>query len=725
MHDSMLELEKRFEKIKDHKPQRATKLSELGYILANVYHLNPNRANEMWQYLVELNVTEKISSSKFYIAQIFGKIEELLSPEEATNLISMVPERVELFVNYGYSGRSLWQYFNTLINGYIRLNSPDGAMFYLKCLYNKFGGIWSEQKEVFRLARKGAEICIKYINNNQYTNEAKRVLQAIGETENPEINLIVETVQKIELFKQVDDYESMFFLYEKCRDPIGFSDLLATAKGKMSQDVLVSKWVSYIEKCEENEVGPYSLHYDKDVFPFYVKMMKNEPILLNHYFNRPTIYAVEYGVIYEWIYDEDWKSFVKYISKTIMATSGSSMDYVLKSNLKRYMDACFSNNSKKSQNFFEENYDELMRTRAISFARALAEVLIVTKGCECYKGLLALIKQFVQDLTGDLEILNEVGLNEKIETRSAEEKLKDYIHIFLKSAVTEYKNRTTEYDVIMDSVYKEISDKSKENVDDEFEKIQFYYRLALDQEVVRFYFVYFTTADGIREQMILSCIKNNNVKRAYELIEIMNAAKDLCKDPNEMEFRIMKTMKSLVILADYSKKGSFEAKGITDTMRQMIKELAEYVLSILPVELKETLSDEMYRIAEVDQEKYITSLLKDVSLYCTFPRTLELSNASVINRLGERIWNSFEILSAMNRLDVIQKIMLQFVTVKDLMTPIRYDTWVSLMMMEVEDKDIVKILNEAPEIFEAWLAIGDTERKKRCLDDKVKGDDGV
>lgn len=720
MNNSMLEIEKRFEKIKDHKPQRATKLKELGDILAKAYRLDPYRANEMWQYLVELNVTERISSSKFYIAQIFGKIKELLSPEEATNLISMVPERVELFVNYGYTGGSLWECLDTLMNGYIRLNFPDGAAFYLKCLYNKFGGIWSEHKEVFRVARKAAEICTKYINDNQYINEAKCVLQAIGKTENPEINLIVETVQKIELFKKADDYESMFFLYEKCRDPIGFSNLLASAKGKISQDVLVNKWISYIEKCEENDVGPYSLNYDKDTFPFYVKIMKNEPILLNYYFDRPTIYAVEYGVIYEWIYDEDWKSFVKYISKTIMATSESSMDYILKTNLKKYMDACLCTDGVKKQNLFGKSYYELMRTRAIPFAKALAAVLNVTKGCKCYKSLLALVKQFVQKLTGNLEILNEIGLNEKMETRSAEERLKDYIRDFLRSATMEYEEETTEYDVIMESVYEEISNKIKNNQDEEFEKIQFYYRLALDQEIVRFYFIYFTEADEMREQMILSCIKNDNVKRAYELIEIMNAAKDLFKDPNGMEFRIMKTIRSLVVLCDYSKKDSFEAEGITDAMRQMVKKLAEYVLSILPVDLKETLSDEMYRITEIDEEAYIKSLMKDVNLYCTFPRALELANASVINRLGARIWNSFEILSRINRLDVLQKIMLHFANVKDLLTPIRYDTWVDLMMDEFQGKDIAKILNEAPEIFEAWFEMGNAQKKKLYLADKVK-----
>ena len=60
----MYEIEERFEKIKDHKPKATKKLNELGDILASAYKLDANRANEMWQYIVNLNVADDIANAK-------------------------------------------------------------------------------------------------------------------------------------------------------------------------------------------------------------------------------------------------------------------------------------------------------------------------------------------------------------------------------------------------------------------------------------------------------------------------------------------------------------------------------------------------------------------------------------------------------------------------------------------------------------------------------------
>ena len=52
------EIQERFDKIKDHKPKATKKLSELGDILASAYNISPEVADEMWQYIIDLNVSE-------------------------------------------------------------------------------------------------------------------------------------------------------------------------------------------------------------------------------------------------------------------------------------------------------------------------------------------------------------------------------------------------------------------------------------------------------------------------------------------------------------------------------------------------------------------------------------------------------------------------------------------------------------------------------------------
>lgn len=101
MINSMQEIKERFEKIKDHKPKAAKKLNELGDILSSAYMQDSAIANEMWQYIVDLNTADDIANSKFYVAQVFNKLSDRLSPEVATCFLTMAPERVHQLVLHG------------------------------------------------------------------------------------------------------------------------------------------------------------------------------------------------------------------------------------------------------------------------------------------------------------------------------------------------------------------------------------------------------------------------------------------------------------------------------------------------------------------------------------------------------------------------------------------------------------------------------------------------
>ena len=79
MINTLQEIQDRFEKIKDHKPKASKKLNELGDILASAYKISSELADEMWQYIVDLNVDDDV-------AQVFNKISDRLSPEEANGL---------------------------------------------------------------------------------------------------------------------------------------------------------------------------------------------------------------------------------------------------------------------------------------------------------------------------------------------------------------------------------------------------------------------------------------------------------------------------------------------------------------------------------------------------------------------------------------------------------------------------------------------------------------
>ncbi len=61
-----------------------------------------------------------------------------------------------------------------------------------------------------------------------------------------------------------------------------------------------------------------------------------------------------------------------------------------------------------------------------------------------------------------------------------------------------------------------------------------------------------------------------------------------------------------------------------------------------------------------------------------------------INRMSYEIGESFEILSKMDRVDIICQIMEQFEAVKDVLEPISYDSWMNSMNSGIKDEDCIK-----------------------------------
>ena len=129
------EIQSRYDAIKDHKPRATKKLNELGDILASAYAIDPDEADSMWQYIVDLNVADDITFSKFYIAQVFNKLTDRMKPEDATAFLTMTPERVQLMINYGYDGGTLWHCLNVLVKGYLIARDVDNAITCIATVY--------------------------------------------------------------------------------------------------------------------------------------------------------------------------------------------------------------------------------------------------------------------------------------------------------------------------------------------------------------------------------------------------------------------------------------------------------------------------------------------------------------------------------------------------------------------------------------------------------------
>lgn len=712
MIETLEEINERFNLIKNDRPKATKKLNELGDILASAYRINPELADEMWQYIIDLNTSDNISNIKFYVAQIFSKIMDRLSMDEATSFISMSPERVKYMILYGYDGYRLWDILDTLIRGYIKINSIELAERAVRYFYEKFDGIHSERKEIFRITRIVATICNRYIQEGEYITESEKLLDAIGNSENQDVNTIVEIVRTVSTSDRCENYDMLFFLTNKCKEPVEFFDLLWEAREKFSLDELRDKWDEYVEACNEKEVGPYNniqeaifgtVPYKESKLRFYVEMEKYDDILLEHYFSKPTLYTVEKGVVTAWICDSSWDYFTKYLSQVVMVANDETF-LSLKSILKNFMDACFYDECVDCHDKYGRSYKEMIQRSVKDFVEALAQISAITVGCDCHASYHAFIKDFIQKLNGNLDVLNAIGFEDKVEKRSPFEQLKAYVGRFNKSRQKVCTRADTEYSLIMDKFTRGVfSQEAIAKAENEA------YQMACDNEIATFFFTKFPSQYDWRKNMLSACIKKGNVDRAVELIDMMASTKvnSGYDKLNGWGRQNMLTIMYLIRRYDYNKTDclGYEADGITDEMRETTKALVERMLPSLPPHTQEELKDEMHKIIRNSDafDDYIDQLLNDVALYTTFPKPRGKESAPVINRLSSTIMASFEQLSANGRVDIISKIMSSFAEVKDILCPVTYDTWVSMMMREISDDDVHKIFQNNPEIFEALI----------------------
>ena len=482
-----------------------------------------------------------------------------------------------------------------------------------------------------------------------------------------------------------------------------------------------------------NYIRNDSESYDDSKLKFYVEIEKNSDELLERYFNRASLYDVEEGVVWTWIEEEDWERFSKYLSMTLMNTSEDSFEYSsLKRTIEEFMNACSYDDSYYSTDHYERNYGDLMNGKQQAFLDALAKISAISVGCEAQEDFHEFIKGFIQKNSGNLDALNKMGFDDVVETRSGEERLKEYVHEFLQSGELVHETRVTKYSMIMDAIHDEIYGDRKggnhvtvsidiskmilkslgQEVDDEEEEVDLQlesdYRLASDDEIAEFFFQHCPREYNECESLIAACVKKNDINRAIELIDMMADTEDNdgYDERNGWGRQNMLTIMYLIREFEYNDdEDSWRGRNITDEMRQNVKQLVYRMMPHLPIESQEELKKDLYKIdpKDEDADEYIAQLLEDATVYTTFPKPRGKGGAPNINRMSDEFIHCFERLSKMERLDVVAEIMSKFAAVRDVLKPVTFDSWMSFMARGLRSRDMVKIYRYNKELFEVWL----------------------
>lgn len=710
---TMNEIEQRFDAIKDHKPKASKKLNELGEILASAYKISPDRADEMWQYLVELNVRDDEKNAKFYIAQVFNKVKGLISEEEATDLIMMTPERVELMLLYGYDGGTLYSLLNTLTISFLKNENINNVMASLEYVFEKFGGIDSEKPELLKATKAVIEVCenLLNINFNYYKTIVKELISEIENLSNKKISSYGKIESVILNLSRCENIEELLINATEFSFSQEFLELLWIGKEKISIDNLGTKWLLFTEKIDEISQIPFPEYCClEEKMNFYVNLITTNKKLLDIYFSLNKGLYFKHWIFYKWIFEKEWDNFAEYIAKSLISfedpyQNGLDSGY-MNTLLNPFIDGYFMED-------YNDRFDQWGRSIKIinkynieDFINALCKASAMAIGCKFHEEYHVRIKEFVEKATGDMSCFEKYGFSEKLDTRSGLERLEAFAQNFLKSGKREIAFRVPSHElgVIMDKINEENYALA--------EPKDIIYLLACNDDIIEFYYMHTRQYSLYKGKMLASCIKHNNIERAIKIIELLKntQAYENYNDLDGWERQFGLTIEECIQEFDTSR-FAWKQNEITSGMIEQCKEIAHMCFEYLSEESIDRIKAEIRRICpnEDGADEYIQKLLDDVKIYCTFPKPRVKNEAHNINRISDEIWKSFKILSNMRRIDVICQIMEQFAAVKDILKPVAYDTWINFMNHGIKDEDCIKIFRESRMVYEVWLGANTRE----------------
>lgn len=707
---TMNEIEQRFDAIKDHKPKASKKLSELGEILSSAYKLNPERADEMWQYLVELNVREDVNNAKFYIAQVFNKVKGLISEEDATDLIMMTPERVELMLLYGYDGGTLYSVLNTLTVGFLKNENVNNVMASLEYVFEKVGGVESGSPEILKatktIVQTGAELLQI---DNDYTSIVKDLLYEIENLDNEEVaaygkvkGFLLGVLEEQNIEELLDLASDFGFTQE-------FLDLLWLGNRCLPTEKLEYIWQAFAENINENNKLPMPEEYGEEEeysnskMEFYVNLIAENDQLLTRYFENSKGSFFKQCIFYKWIQEDEWEKIAEYIAKSLMAfenQNNNMFDYGYMSMISPFMEGYLMGEHMDRTDRWGRSIKIISNNNIEKFIDSLCKASVMSVGCEFHEQYHARIKEFVEKTTGNMSCFEKYGFSEKLDTRSGLERLQAFAHEFLLSGKKEIDFRVPSHELktITDKIYAENRALVEpEDVD---------YVLACNDDIIEFYYKHTRHDFSNKGKMLAACIKHGDIERAIKIIELLKdtRAYDDYSDLNGWGRQFGLTIEYCIKEFD-RERYSWKQDEITPSMIEECKQIANMCFVYLDEDSVNRIKEEIRRICpdEAGAEEYIQKLLDDVKVYCTFPKPRGKGGAPNINRMSDEIWKSFEILSKMDRVDIICQIMEKFEAVKDVLKPVAYDTWMSFMNRGIKDKDCIKVFRQSRVIYESWL----------------------
>ena len=749
------EINIRFDAIKDHKPRAAKKLKELGEILASAYKLDPQWADEMWQYIIELNIKDNISFSKFYVAQVFNKLIDNLSSQEAAEFVTMRPERIRLMFIYGYDGDNLNRTAYTIIGSQLFEGEIESAIETVSFLKEKFTtrddlniyafystintvSVWLENnQEQYEYAFR-FDISKEYILDFYETccqNFKDELMQSLMRARS--ILLTKNPIQDLDDIKQL-----LYTLLEMATHTDFEVRWLFTELLYYERDLIGNEVESIIfEYCRETDsvyipVVPFSK--DENVLEksnWYRDIITQSERILRELFRKTACQDVHRMVIHDCMYESDWRKFLQYIvlglnqekeynAKSYLELVKEEIRFYLndkkntiESEIKIYEKHTFPPTENQLENSIRISISFTPRRSIVKprvttenvndFILAMARICVLTSNSIVHEQLIDEVKSFVTKETGSVDLLNMMGLEEEADYRSTLEKFCDYAdsESVQRSPYDYSYDKGNQISQFIRSIQQEMG----------INGIETGKLLAKQPQILSFLFLHDAHSFAEKGNIILGALKDNDYSTALKCVDYLI---ETAKYPNFSERNSwsmeMKNTLSTILRNVYQQNFSEYGEPYSENITQTVIQITERCLPYLGGSDANVVRANLLKVKPSDDQKtkYLRYLLQDVDEYTAEKKPKGYSKR--INDITSGIQLGIEVLAQLNRMDVVAQILRKITKGRDYISGPSYESWMT-DFLKITDEQCIELYSLIPDVYTAYIEVSNQKMALKVL----------
>ncbi len=705
-------LKQRFDAIKNHKPRVANKLNEIGDILSAEYYINPDEASEMWQYIIDLNISDDVKYSKFYISQIFSKLlQKMNNSEDAIILLNMYPTRLPLLIQYGNEGFVNHGFFYNIFSYCIEHDDIESSIRCIECYSKRYEDRTENNLEIVNRVKL---LCLKYINSSCHEDTAIGVLRDMEKLSNPEMNYYANIINTTLGLTEKNNIDGKILFTIKNRLSDEFFDLLWMSRNDYDEEDLKTFWIDYLSfSNSENDKRKPVIHLakeEKDKSIFFSNIEKKSDVLLNYYFSKPELQSTEIYILWSWIETEEWEKFIIYCS---LAVSSQSELNIMGSDISGFIDDAMMLYLGDN---FEPEFDTEYENEKFEKSK------IIKNKIEKFNCSLKEISELIQDKTKKRAYNKLISYYfSKIAKKNNSNKHKndyngenhnaiDHLISFAQDILNSGEDldlRNSDYKLITRELHDLLLEERKKYGNDSDYSLNTYYTLAQNDDVIKMFFQHSINEWRISMELLSACVRKNDDNRIKQIAQLIIDRLRFEKEETRNGFSWGIKVKLDAIISEYDfnpQPWNGKKEYITDDMRETVKKFVYLLLPYLPKNEQDYVKEtSLYKIdlSVFDIEKYREQIFIDIE-YVTMPPK-DYKKKSNDNPLAEdRLRCCFDVLSRLNRLDIISDVMNELAS-KKRDSFIRYDIRVNNLFSGLREGQLIRLFLMNNYIFEEWI----------------------